>query len=379
VHKHYVPFLGKSLKRRYLTLSVFISLLILSIGLLAGGILRFVFFPDFTADFLQVGLQMNEGTTAETTHDALRKIQDGLWKVDKEVSDEHGVETGAVVTSVLSFGRGEISGRIITELVKDDDAVIDGPEVLRRWRENVGEIPGVKQLSFEGATGPGGGPSISLQLIGANIQQVARASAELEKRIRKYEGVYDIRNSFERGRPEIKLNIKPEAEALGLTLQDLARQVRAGFYGEEVQRIQRGQDEVKVMVRFPEEERDSVGYLENMRIRTPGGGRVPFHAVAEVEMSESPAFIRRYDRERSVRISAEVDKEKYEPGKIRDDIMSKELPEVIHPVALLCTTVNHHVGHSLWHHWRTGGAPGGWYSGQYDVVLWDHRLIRRGR
>ena len=329
VDDKYVPFLTKALKRRYLTLSVFISLLILSIGLLAGGILRFVFFPDFTADFLQVQLQMNEGTPATQTHDALRRIQDGLWEVDRKVSEEQGVESGAVVSSALSFARDDTSGMIITELVKENDDVITGPEVLRRWREEVGELPGVKTLGFEGATGPGGGPSISLQLIGTNIEQVGRAARELESRIRRYEGVYDIRNSYERGTREIKLNIKPEAEALGLTLADLARQVRAGFYGEEVQRVQRGQDEVKVMVRFPRDERDSVGYLDNMRIRTPDGERVPFHAVAEVEMSESPTTIQRFDRERAVRVSAEVDKENYEPGKITDDILKKELPEVL--------------------------------------------------
>jgi multidrug efflux pump subunit AcrB len=329
VDDHYAPLLQKALKHRYLTLSIFISLLILSIGLVAGGILRFVFFPDITADFLQVELQMNEGTSATQTHEALRKIQDGLWEVDRQVSEEQGVESGAVVTSALAFARNDISGRIITELVKENDDVIDGPEVLRRWREEVGEIPGVKTLGFEGATGPGGGPSISLQLIGTNIEQVGRAARELEARIRKYEGVFDIRNSYERGTPEIKLNIKPEAEALGLTLSDLARQVRAGFYGEEVQRVQRGQDEVKVMVRFPRDERDSVGYLDNMRIRTPDGGRVPFHAVAEVEMSESPTTITRFDRERAAQVSAEVDKQNFEPGKITADILQKELPEVL--------------------------------------------------
>ena len=121
----------------------------------------------------------------------------------------------------------------------------------------------------------------------------------------------------------------PVSQSLGITLQDLASQVRAGFYGTEVQRIQRGQDEVKVMVRFPREERDSVGYLDNMKIRTPNGGRVPFHTVAEVELTESPTLIQRFDRERAVRISAEVDKEKYEPKKIQDDIMNKELPQVL--------------------------------------------------
>jgi len=329
VDKYYSPFLTKCLKRRYMTLSVFISLLILSIGLLAGGILRSVFFPDITSDFLQVDILMNEGTPSTRTHEIIQRVQDGLWELDAQVSQEQGVESGAVVSSVYSFSRGEIRGQIITELVKDDYAVMSGMEVLRRWRENVGDLPGVKQLGFSGAAGPGGGAAISIQLIGANIQQVGRASQELTHRMNTYKGLYDIRNSFERGRPEIKLNVTPQAEAMGITLQDLASQVRAGFYGTEVQRIQRGQDEVKVMVRFPRNERDSVGYLDNMKIRTPNGGRVPFHTVAKVETSESPAFINRYDRERAVRVSAEVDKEKYEPKAIQDDIMNKELPEVL--------------------------------------------------
>ena len=329
VDNYYTPFLDRCLKRRYLTLSVFISMLILSVGLLAGGILRSVFFPDITSDFLRVDILMNEGTPAARTHDAIRQVQDGLWQLDAEVSREQGVESGAVVSSVLSFAQGEISGQIITELAKDDNAVISGAEVLRRWRENVGELPGVKQLGFSAATGPGQDADISIQLIGSNIQQVGRASQELVRRMNSYEGLYDIRNTYERGRPEIKLNVKPEAEALGITLQDLAAQVRAGFYGAEVQRIQRGQDEVKVMVRFPRDERDSVGYLDNMKIRTPTGGRVPFHSVAEVELTESPVFIRRFDRERSIRVSAEVDKDKYEPKKIQDDIMNRELPQVL--------------------------------------------------
>jgi multidrug efflux pump subunit AcrB len=330
VDNKYAPLLSAAIHRRYLTLAIFISALILSIGLLAGGILRFVFFPDFTADFLQVQLQMNEGTPPAVTHEALRRVQDGLWEVDRKVSQERGMESGAVVTSVLSFAESDISGETITELVKENDDVITGKDVLRRWREEVGDIPGVKTLAFEGATGgPGGGPSVSVQLVGSNIEQLGRASRELERRIRQYEGVYDVRNSFEQGTPEIKLNIKPEAEALGLKLADLARQIRAGFYGEEVQRVQRGQDEVKVMVRYPRDERNSVGYLDNVRIRTPDGGLVPFHAVAEIELTESPTTIRRFDRERAIRVSAEVDKDRYEPGKITNDVLTQDLPAVL--------------------------------------------------
>ena len=330
VDRHYSPLLEKAIRRRYLTLSIFVAALIMSIGLLAGGVLRFVFFPDLQADFLQADVTMVEGTPPAKTFEALDRVQEALREVDREVSREHGMESGAVVDHLLAFARNDISGQIITELIKDENAVIEGPEVLRRWRENAGTIPGVKQLSFEGATGgPGTGPSIDFRLVGRNIDQTVRAAQELERRVRQYEGVFDVRNSHDRGTPEIKLNIKPEAEALGLTLSDLARQVRAGFYGEEVQRVQRGQDEVKVMVRFPKDERDSVGYLENMRIRTPDGGRVPFHAVAEVQMSEAPSRIQRFDRERAVRVSAEVDKERFEPGRIRQQIVDKDIPEVL--------------------------------------------------
>ncbi|MDX1459542.1 MAG: efflux RND transporter permease subunit [Xanthomonadales bacterium] len=330
VDNTYAPMLEKALERRYLTLSIFIATLILSIGLLVGGVLRFVFFPDFQADFLQANVTMEDGTPSAKTFEALDRVQEALWQVDREVSREHGMESGAVVDHLLAFARNDTSGQIITELVKDEQSVIEGPEVLRRWRENVGEIPGVTQLAIEGATnGPSTGPSLDFRLVGRDVGQTARAAAELERRMRSYDGVYDVRNSHNRGTPEIKLNIKPEAEALGLTLSDLARQVRAGFYGEEVQRVQRGQDEVRVMVRFPKSERDSVGYLENMRIRTPDGGRVPFHAVAAVERSEAPSRIQRYDRERAVRVTAEVDKERFEPGRIRAQIAMKDLPEVL--------------------------------------------------
>jgi multidrug efflux pump subunit AcrB len=330
VDDFYSPFLEKALKRRYLTLSVFISALILSIGLLVGGVLRFVFFPDLVSDFLQVSVEMNEGTPPARTHEAIRRVQEGLWEVDRQISAEQGVESNAAVRNVVAFANNDISGQIVAELVKDEVAVVDGQELLRRWREEVGEISGVKTLGFSGAAhGPGGGPAISLTLMGSNTPQVVRAAEELERRIRLYEGVYDIRNSHESGTDEIKLNIKPEAESLGLTLSDLARQVRAGFYGEEVQRVQRGQDEVKVMVRFPKDERDSVGYLDNMRIRTPDGGRVPFHAVAEVELGQAPLRIQRFDRERAIRLSAEVDKALAEPDKITDDILKNELPQVL--------------------------------------------------
>ena len=131
----------------------------------------------------------------------------------------------------------------------------------------------------------------------------------------------------------MQLNILPEAQSLGLSQQDLARQVRQAFFGEEVQRIQRGQDDVRVMVRYPREERSSEGYLENMRIRTPGGEAVPFGAVAEVSVGTTPSSIRRFDRERSISLTARIDKDIAEPGRIASDLREVHLPEILagHP------------------------------------------------
>ncbi|MCF6263244.1 MAG: efflux RND transporter permease subunit [Xanthomonadales bacterium] len=326
----YSPMLARALKRPYLTLASFIAILILSIGLITGGFLRVVFFPDFAGDFIMVDLEMNDGTSASETHRAMEKVSNAIRLVDQEMSAEIGRDSGAILGTVFSWSGHDTGGDIVVELVKSDEYIINAPEVTRRWRKEVGEIPGIEQLSFSSPAGPGsGGPAVAFRLISNNNTQMRAAAFELEQKIREYDGINDVRNSFEGGAREIKLHIRPEAQALGLSLSDLARQVRQGFYGEEIQRIQRGQDEVKVMVRYPVEKRNSVGYLEAMRIRTPAGDEIPFSTVADIEMTSAPTVIRRFNSERSITISAEVDKEIAEPGKIADDIRENFMPELL--------------------------------------------------
>ena len=129
-----------------------------------------------------------------------------------------------------------------------------------------------------------------------DLDRLRAAAVAVKQRLLEYSGVYEVTDSFRAGKEEVKLGIKPSAEALGLTLQDLGRQVRQAFYGEEAQRIQRGRDDVRVMVRYPRDERRSLGDLENMRIRTPDGGAVPFVHVAQVEPGRGFSSIRRIDR-----------------------------------------------------------------------------------
>ena len=329
VDQVYLPSLRVMLRNRYLALAGFIAVLILSFGLLAGGFLRVVFFPDFASDFVRVDLQMNEGTPAALTHANLDLLNRSLREVDQQAQQEQGFDE-PIVRTIFSWSGSDTSGGMLIELNRDESNRIPTRELERRWREHVGDIPGVRALQIGGAGGPGGdGPDLSFQLVGRDLSQLESAAAELESRIRNYTGSFDIRNSYEGGLRELQLEIRPEAEVLGLSQQDLARQVRQAFFGEEVQRIQRGQDDVRVMVRYPKAQRESEGYLESMRIRTADGQEIPFGAVAEIEVGSSPSSIRRYDRERSISVTARIDKEVAEPGRIAGELRETHLPEIL--------------------------------------------------
>jgi multidrug efflux pump subunit AcrB len=177
------------------------------------------------------------------------------------------------------------------------------------------------------------GDAINVQLSGRNVNDLRAVSEELKRRLADYPGVVDITDSYRTGKQEIKLQILPAAEALGLTLSDLARQVRQAFYGEEVQRIQRERDEVKIMVRYPEEDRRSLANLENLRIRTPAGGEVPFYQVARAEIGRGYAVIQRTDRQRTINVIADVDQSQGDAQAVVADLKASVLPGLLddHP------------------------------------------------
>jgi multidrug efflux pump subunit AcrB len=329
VDRFYLPSLGVLLRNRYITLAGFVGVLILSIGFIAGPFMRVVLFPDISGDFMDVDLEMNEGTPAYITHDAIDHLRETLHEVEAEMQQELGIEQ-EIIRSVFAWSGSDTSGGLLVELHKSDDPRISTTAISSRWREEVGQIAGARGLRIGGPGGPGGdGPDLSFQLVGRDIDQLASAASELEEAVRGFSGTFDVRNSYEGGIRELQIRIRPEAEVLGLTQQDLARQVRQAFFGEEVQRIQRGQDDVRVMVRYPREQRTSRGYLEDMRVRTPDGQEVPFNAVANLEMGSSPSSIRRYDRERAVSVTARIDKDIAEPGEITRELRQNILPDIL--------------------------------------------------
>jgi multidrug efflux pump subunit AcrB len=332
IQSTYRPWLEKAVDNRGLTLSVFIAILILAIGLMLSGVARVVIFPEVASDFIQVNFEMEAGTPPSKRDEALEHIETALL----EMNDEHArafPEDLPMIQHLGVFTRGDQGARMFVEIPMTQDRPFEMDAITEMWRERVGEIPGMKDLKFQAASGFSGGAPLSLSLSGANYEALEAAAGELEAELASFEGIFDITNSAYAGGEEIQLKIKPEAEALGLTMSSLGRQVRQAFYGEEAQRIQRGKDELRVMVRYPASERRSVADLENMRIRTPSGDEVPFASVAEVEFGKGYSRISRVNRERTVTVSADLNPDLVEPQEVIRNISDNFIPELLarHP------------------------------------------------
>jgi len=328
IHDLYAPLLEKALRNRGLTFSIFAAIFILTIGVMKSGLVRVVLFPEVPSDFIQVQMTMQNGTAPAGRDVALLAIEQAAFDINDEyVAANPGAEDP--IDHLIVFTGGDTGGFIFAELYRGEDRPLNSDEIITMWRDKVGEVAGMKELTYSGGDHIGGGAPLSFNLSGNNYLSLENAAAELENKLREYEGVFDIRNTANSGGQEISLEIKPEAEALGLTMSSLGRQVRQAFYGEEAQRIQRGQDELKVMVRYPLSERRSIADLENMRIRTPAGDEVPFSSVAEVSFGEAYSSISRQNRKRTVTVSANIDPEIVQPGEIVTEISEDYIPGLL--------------------------------------------------
>ncbi|MCB9385293.1 MAG: efflux RND transporter permease subunit [Bryobacterales bacterium] len=345
VYKLYRPALHFALNWRYLTVAWAMATMLLTVGLVGGGFIKFVFFPQVESDNVVADVTMPQETPAEVTGKVVRELQASIMEVLQEVEREQGVKihqhvmasvgeqpfavqaqrnAGGRVANASSSNMGEVN----VELIPSEERSITASEIVRRWRERTPAIPDVVELTFS-ADLLGGGKAIDIQFAGRDLDRLQEVVAATKTQLAEYPGVIDISDSFRGGKPEIKLDIKPEAESLGLSLQALGRQVRQAFFGEEAQRIQRGRDEVRVMVRYPEQERRSIGDLENMRIRTPDGAEVPFSEVAEANVGRGFATITRANRRRTIDVTAEVDESVANANEVLADLEATFLPGLL--------------------------------------------------
>jgi len=326
IHGPYKNALKKAVANRGLTVTIFMAVMLVTLGLMIGSV-RYVLFPEVPGDFIQTSFSMEAGTSPAKRNEALDRIEKAALDLNAELAEKnHNV---APIQHIMMFTQGDTAGVLFLELTKSEARDIFPDEITKLWRERVGEIPGAKELRFSNGMNIGGGAPISFRLTGNNYEALEQAADQLKTKLTEYDGVYDIQNSFNSGTEEIRLSIKPEAEALGLTQTDLGRQVRQAFYGEEAQRIQRGKDEIRVMVRYPLSERRSINDLEQMYIRTPSGTEVPFYSVADVEIGKSYSTIIREDRKRAITVSAEADLAVVEPAKVLNEIRTDYMPQLM--------------------------------------------------
>ena len=326
----YKPFLARAIEFRWTTLAAFIAIAIVMLGLVAGGFIRITFFPEFGGDFVMAQVEIQEGAPDELIVDIVQRMTNALHEVDDELKAEHGFEED-IVKHVFAYVQNGRSGRFQVELSKVETRAVevDLKELETRWRAKIGEIAGTTELRISTGNRMGGGPPVAFRLSGRSTSQLEAAAEALAAHLKSYGGLYEVESSASDGPEELRLTVRPEAEAMGVTLSDLARQVRQAFYGVQAQRIQRGDSDVRVMVRYPRSERRSIGNLENMWVRLPDGRELPFHAVATYELERGYNSINRIDGKRTLTVSANADLAVVDPGRIADAVVSTFLPELL--------------------------------------------------
>jgi multidrug efflux pump subunit AcrB len=335
--------LRRSIEWRYTTASVALAIVVLTVALLAAGHMRYQFFPSVEGDVVFASLTMAQGVPLETTQEAVQLILRAAEELGEEIREEFGGKE-IILYTISSLGKqfsrdgppdmsiktgGAHLAEVSLQLVPATERTIDASTIANRLRELVGPIPDAVDLSYI-SDAFSAGEGIQIELAGAEIEPLTQAAAAVRQRLAEYRGMSDISDSFRAGKQEVSLTLLPEARPLGLNQLDLARQVRQAFYGEEAQRIQRGKDDVRVMVRYPATERRSLGALEEMRIRTPDGAEVPFAAIADARLGRGFASIRRSDRRRVVDVTGELDRSVSTPERVLADL-EKDIPALLLP------------------------------------------------
>ena len=341
----YRPVIRKAVQWRYATASMGIFSVLLTVGPLYGaGEIRLILFPEVDSDNVVAYLTMPQDSPADVTAEAVDRILASAAAVRREAADDMGQDqVRHIVSSVgeqpfrqvqggplANTGnyRGDHLGEVNLELVVAEDRAISAAELADRWRRSIGQIPGAVELTISYDL-IGGGKAIDLQYSYPDTDKLVEIVELTRSHIAGYPGVVDVTDTYRGGKPEIKLALTKEGESLGFTLQNLGLQVRQAFLGEESQRIQRGRDDVRVMVRYPSLDRRSLASLERMRVRTPAGDEVPFSTVASATMGRATSTITRVDRRRALNVQANIDESVTSSETVVDAMEAEFLPALM--------------------------------------------------
>ena len=329
------------LSARRLTLAVAVAALASAAGIVAGGHLPFTFMMPVLGDRVAAKLTMPAGIGVGVTDEAIAQLSASARSVQGQLADESGdspvlhvmvargghPSTGSTVGG-LRQESGTHLGEVVMQLSPSESRELTTQQIADLWRQANGPIEEAIELSFDTERVQTSN-DIDIRLTAEDMDALRAAAAGIRAGLAEYPGVYEITDSFRAGKEELQLSVSPAGEALGITLSDLGRQVRQAFYGEEAQRVQRGREDVRVMVRFTEQERHSLESLYSLRIRTADGGAVPFRTVAEVESGRGLAAITRTGGNRSVNVRAKVDPTRTSAGAVLAELDTGFLPDRI--------------------------------------------------
>jgi len=304
VRRVYAPILTRIMSWRYSVLALAMALLLVSVGMVGGGVIRRVFFPDIMMDVVTANIEMEQGLPVSRLHDVARDIETSLRQLGNDIEDETGDK---IIKHIQIKANSNTKADIVAEMTPGGSRRTSTSEVVNRWRKTSGRFAGTKSVRFGGGAGPPG-DAYKVRLISSDLDDLRAAANDLKSVTAKINGVYDIQDSFDAGKPEIGIELTPLGEAAGIDRRTLANEVRNAFFGREAQRVQRGRDEVRVMVRYPLEDRAKLENLRRMRVRGAEGQTLPFDVVAKLTYQEGLARIERVDNTRVVEVSGELDK-----------------------------------------------------------------------
>ena len=334
VARIYTPLLSKALYWRYISFCIAISILLLTVGLIRGGILKFEVFPEIDGFIITSTVEFPSGTPPDVTEQTIKQIDAALLRLAEHTQTRSGdpliQERLSLVGQTLENmpKSGPHLGSVQAILLDSERRGIHTKDLMIQWEKEVGPIPGVKSLTFSGLqAGPPGAP-IEVWLQGRDMEDILAASDDLMDRLRNLEGVFQIRSDFSQGKNEMRLELKPQARTLGLTVDDLARQIYAGYYGDEALRLQRGRDDIRIKVRYTADERSSISDLERVRVRTRNGHEIPLISVADISFAPGYSTITRTDGMRRVAVSADVDTNKANANEIFSELSSNFFPRL---------------------------------------------------
>ncbi len=343
IDRVYLPLLRRSLENPAVVLSLAATILLLSLGLIRAGVTPFVAFPKLDSLSIAATLIYPDGTPSKVTEEATSRLERAIWQVNEKYakrgmpvvvlthrtagheppSDRHGAGIGG------SVGGSHIGG-VAVELVETSLRDIDSQHIIAEWRKQSGDFPGVESLSFGANMGPGAIP-IEFQFLAdaRHMDALEDVVQKCKTKLAAYPGVFDIADNCQPGKWEFQLRVKDKARAMGIPMADLAETVRASYYGDEVMRLQRGRHEVKLMVRYPHDQRRSLADFDDINVRTGNGAERPLTELAQVEVLRGYSEINRLDQLRAITITADVEESEGNAREIVTDLKNNFLPKLL--------------------------------------------------